>query len=286
MGTSLKRGRWIDAWKTSLVLGVLLAFSGCSTKRPGYAPFFADPQRYSRVALVCLSVQTEGDPTTPKKPLTRDECEESMVNTIQSQANEVLRDRRYELSTTPPLVRISHASLAEDASDPWSGLIAQVANTTFVQRDSETPYDLNLVLEAATLRESLDDADAWLIIVSKARFESVAERSKRTKGDLAGNVAAAPLALIAVPLIAAMSPLMAVEAIGGGKDAKTKPADPTWIQHGFLLLDPRTKQVLWSHWRLFDGEDARSRDTLQATVKDMFEYLPEIPKRARQPAER
>lgn len=137
-------------------------------------------------------------------------------------------------------------------------------------------YQMTSSLTNVLVQISATNAEAVLLVDSKAFFESRHKHTKRTVWNWTGG------GLIAVTEVGANLALVTVEVLtGGGSPPPAIWVDPFWhssnsLQHSFALVDVRTREVLWLNREDFKRKDPRDTDILTATVADAMADLPPI----------
>jgi hypothetical protein len=159
-------------------------------------------------------------------------------------------------------------------------LLAQV-RTNFINlrqeldanRPNRTGRSLEYTAEMSVtgLREKLGltDADLLALVESQAFFESPDARHKRHHWNWTGGAAL-------MPLFVAFS--AAAVSGGGGPPRIPLESFPGWMRHTILIVDARTREVLFYNGRHFPGEDARNPDALRDKLKDTLVDLAQLPK--------
>ena len=138
-------------------------------------------------------------------------------------------------------------------------------------------YRMTASLTNVLARCGATNVEAVLLVDTKAFFESQHKRTKRTIWNWTGG------GLIAVTEVGADLALVTVEVlIGGGSPPPAIWVDPFWhsdnsLQHSIVLVDARTREVLWLNRRDFKRKDPRDAEILTDTVADTLMDLPPIP---------
>jgi len=186
----------------------------------------------------------------------------------------VLTEKRYDVVQTNLVLFESEESSGFD--ERTSQLLAQV-RTNFlalyheIQADGPSrtgkPMEYTADGSVLTLRQRLKPCEADLLVLmdSQASLESPEERHKRHKWNCTGGVALMPL-------------FVAFSAVGGGMPDLPLRFFPGSMRHRVLVVDARTREVLFCNSRTFPGEDASNRNALKDKLRDTLADLAELPK--------
>jgi hypothetical protein len=190
----------------------------------------------------------------------------------------VLTEKRYEVVQINPVLFEPEDSGAFTFDEQTSQLLAQV-RTNFIalyheiQADgpSRTGKPMEYTADGAvlTLRQRLKpcEADLLVLVDSQASLESPEARHKRYKWNWTGGVATL------MPLFVAFS------AVGrGGMPDLPLRFFPGSMRHRVLVVDERTREVLFCNSRTFPGEDASNPSALKDKLRDTLADLAQLPK--------
>jgi hypothetical protein len=191
----------------------------------------------------------------------------------------VLTEKRYEVVQTNPVLFEPEDSGAFD--ECTSQLLAQV-RTNFlalyheIQADGPSrtgkPMEYTADGSVLTLRQRLKQCEADLLVLvdSQASLESPEEHHKRHKWNWTGGVALMPL-------------FVAFSSVGGGMPDLPLRSCPGSMRHRVLVVDARTREVLFCNSRTFPGEDASNPNALKDKLRDTLADLADLPKSRSRP---
>ena len=243
---------------------------GCAAPRSGHSSFFAATNNFSRIAIACVDVRTSGEPYDQKRAQARVDREPEVAREVANTARIELSSRGYSIAESRPVIRLSGSNSVEPQSADWIPLLVQAEAQAFNKRLVEEPFDERVQLDARTLLDPEPEADAWLFLLTEANFEY-----KRVKAKKTGSTAAAISGAIVLGAASAVFPPLAIA--GMALDQKKDPPNPevnNWTKQAFILVDPKSGQILWSAWKKYYTMDPRSDSQLKSVTQASLSSLP------------
>jgi hypothetical protein len=299
-----KKNIWVAGL---LVLAGLV--SGCQTTfRTVNERFMAHPTNHRQVQILPLWFEGAG---SFDRTLTTNDLRVLCRQTVKGLVDDIqhdLRSKGYELAGPARILRVDEISASQAAEtmrclaavrvDLFKNLAAQysasIANTPLTFR-TQTTLSLSRYMSTATpsalehnpfyyqvtpsltnvlARFGATNAQAVLLVDTKAFFESEHNRTKRTVWNWTGG------GLTAVVEVGANLAIIAVAALSGAGSAPVPFGfDPFWhsdnsIQQNIALVDVPTREVLWINQQDFKHQDPADAEALAGTVTDAMHDLP------------
>jgi hypothetical protein len=137
-------------------------------------------------------------------------------------------------------------------------------------------YQITPALTNLAARPGAADAEAFLLVDTKAFFESKHNHTKRTVWNWTGG------GVVTVTEVGVNLAVVAAAALSGAGGAPVPIwVDPFWhssnsLQHNVALVDVRTGEVLWLNRQSFKHKNPREAGALAETVANAFLDLPPI----------